>query len=310
MILAAGLTPAWQQTLVFDSFTLGEVNRATEAHWCGSGKVLNAGLALHQMGADSMTLSPLGAPARELIDQEFRALGASCRWIPTAAPTRVCTTMLDRASGRTTELVENAQPLTAAELQAFIAAYGELVAQAEMAVLTGSLPRGTSTTFYRDLLHAKPVPAVLDVRGQELLAALAEQPRVVKPNREELGHTFGRPLATDADVQAALQQLLAAGAQAVVMTQGALPVWVATRERTEQLAPSANVTVVNPIGCGDCLAAGIAYRLAVGDNIFDATWFGMAAAAENLGSVIPARFDCERVKTRATEGKKGLQARG
>ena len=30
MILSAGLTPAWQQILVFDRFRYGEVNRAAE----------------------------------------------------------------------------------------------------------------------------------------------------------------------------------------------------------------------------------------------------------------------------------------
>ena len=45
MILSAGLTPAWQQILVFDGFRYGEVNRAAEAVWCASGKVFNAGIA-------------------------------------------------------------------------------------------------------------------------------------------------------------------------------------------------------------------------------------------------------------------------
>ena len=52
MILAAGLTPAWQQILSFDQFTLGEVNRARRSVWCGSGKVLNVGCALRQLGSE------------------------------------------------------------------------------------------------------------------------------------------------------------------------------------------------------------------------------------------------------------------
>jgi hypothetical protein len=39
VIIAAGLTPAWQQMLVFDGVRVGEVNRAREAYWCSSGKV-------------------------------------------------------------------------------------------------------------------------------------------------------------------------------------------------------------------------------------------------------------------------------
>ena len=71
MILAAGLTPAWQQILVLDRLQIGEVNRAREAVWCGSGKVLNAGIAAHWLGGPSRTLAPLGGYPREQISAEF-----------------------------------------------------------------------------------------------------------------------------------------------------------------------------------------------------------------------------------------------
>ena len=58
MILTAGLTPAWQQILVFDSFRPGEVNRARESHWCASGNVFNAGIAAHHLGGPTLTLAP------------------------------------------------------------------------------------------------------------------------------------------------------------------------------------------------------------------------------------------------------------
>ena len=57
MILSAGLTPAWQQILVFDAFRYGEVNRASEVLWCASGKVFNAGIAAHHLGGPSRTLA-------------------------------------------------------------------------------------------------------------------------------------------------------------------------------------------------------------------------------------------------------------
>ena len=59
VILAAGLTPAWQQILVFERFSPGEVNRATQAVWCASGKVLNVGCALHHLRGN-VTAAMLG----------------------------------------------------------------------------------------------------------------------------------------------------------------------------------------------------------------------------------------------------------
>ena len=143
MILSAGLTPAWQQILVFDQVRWGEVNRAREAAWCGSGKVLNAGMAVHRLGGPSLTLAPLGGSPLAEIDREFADLGVPRRWIETRAATRVCTTILDRATGRITELVENGRPLDEGEFDAFRAAYAEEAARAEVVVLIGSLPGGT-----------------------------------------------------------------------------------------------------------------------------------------------------------------------
>ena len=74
MILAAGLTPAWQQMLVFDGLRVGEVNRAREALWCASGKVLNVGIALHHLGGPSRTIALIGGPSGDGIERGLLGL--------------------------------------------------------------------------------------------------------------------------------------------------------------------------------------------------------------------------------------------
>ena len=96
VIVTAGLSPAWQQILLFDTFSLDAVNRARQAQWCGSGKVLNVGIGLAHLAVPNVTISPLGGPARDAIEAEFRRVGASLRTIACHEPTRVCTTILDR----------------------------------------------------------------------------------------------------------------------------------------------------------------------------------------------------------------------
>ena len=185
MIIAAGLTPAWQQIMRFDDFRAGEVNRAREVHWCASGKVLNVAIALAHLGAECTTIAPVGGPAGQQIDCEFTSLGIRRQWIESQTATRVCTTILTRLSG-TTELVENAGPLTPDEIDRFRAAFNEQAARAKLIVLSGSLTAVVPATLFRDLLTATTLPAILDIRGPELLAALECRPLLVKPNREEL----------------------------------------------------------------------------------------------------------------------------
>ncbi len=299
MILSAGLTPAWQQILVFDSFRYGEVNRAREAHWCASGKVFNAGIAAHRLGGPGLTLAAVGGPPLEQIEAAFVEMGIPHRWVVTQAATRVCTTIVDRGSGKITELVENGRPLTEGELDAFRAAYAEEAARAEAAVLIGSLPAGTPPTFYRDLVQRTPCPAILDFRGEGLLSVLDLEPYVVKPNREELAQTLGRPLPTDRELCAAMQSLNRRGARWVVVTQGAGPVLVTCDRGAWRLAPPAVERIVNPIGCGDVLAASIAWATRSGLDVLSAVRLGMAAAASNLRQLFPGRLDPAGIREQA-----------
>jgi len=285
MILAAGLTPAYQQMLVFDNFRPGEVNRAREVYKCASGKVLNVGLALHHLGGSPMTLAPIGGLEGESIDRELSALGVRHRWVWSPMATRVCTT----------ELVENAAPLEAAQLDQFRAAYSEIAGQAHMAVLSGSLPAGTPKTFYRDLIGSGPARVILDASGQELLDALPLRPFCIKPNREELAKTLGKELNTEEDLRAAFQEVRRMGAEWAVVSQGHNALWASGPQNNYKFHP-AQVATVNPIASGDCLAAGIAWALHDGMEMIEAIRFGMAAAADNAAMMLPARLDLGRVR--------------
>ena len=295
MILAAGLTPALQQIYAFDRFRPDEVNRAVVRAQCASGKVLNVGAALHFLGCESRVLSVVGDSDRATVDGEFTALGMSCRWIETAAPTRTCTTILDRQTGTTTELVENAGPLSASELAEFRAAFKEEAAKANFLVLTGSLPAGTPPIFFGELLADVRCPVLLDIRGPELLLSLEHRPLVVKPNREELAATVGRPLARDEDLHDAMAELNERGAEWVVVTAGKQSVWVRGGGRLYRLDPPRLDRIVNPIGCGDVLAAAIAAAIVRGDDPLEAVRFGIAAAVESALTLLPARFDGSRI---------------
>ncbi len=297
MILVVGLTPAWQQIAVLDRLRVGEVNRAREVHWCASGKVLNVGLALTQLGASVRTLSLVGSGAAgEATRRDMAEMGVDVRWIDSSAPQRVCTTLLDRESEQTTEIVENSSPASEAELQAFESAFAAEATQsnAKFLVLTGSLPNGTPKAFYSTLLSRVQVPAILDVRGEELLAALPHRPLIVKPNREELGHTVRRELASEDDVWQAMSEINVRGAEWVVVTNGGGEVF-ASRGEARLRFPSQQVQVVNPIGCGDCFTAGLAWALQRGDDMPTAIRTGIAAAAQNAEQLLPARLDAQLV---------------
>lgn len=291
MIVAAGLTPAWQQILSFDRLAMGDVNRARDAHWCSSGKVFNVAIALAQLGAECRAVSPIGLNVNQIVESELAGLGVQPRLIVCDEPTRVCTTLIESARGIVTELVENAHSLDASVIHRVAELCASEFAAAHIAVLTGSLPSGTTVTFYRDLIARSHRKVVLDARGPELLAALEAQPFVVKPNREELAQTVGRTLNDDAMLVAAMQELNRRGADWVIVTEGKRAVWATSSNGLWRLQPLAVEHVVNPIGCGDCLAAGLAWGLASGHDVLESLTIGIAAAAQNAAQLLPGRVN-------------------
>ena len=168
-----------------------------------------------------------------------------------------------------------------------------------MVVIIGSLPIDTPVSLYRDLMQRTPCPAVLDFRGEGLMAVLDLKPLVVKPNRAELAQTVGRPLESDDELRRAMQSLNDRGAQWVVVTQGPGPVWVTSKSSVFRLHPPPVDEIVNPIACGDCMAGAIAWAIRDGREMIEAIKFGIAAAGENLRDLLPGRLDVARVKRRA-----------
>lgn len=299
-IVAAGLTPAWQQIAVLDRLSIGEVNRARETAACASGKVANVAIALHHLGLPVHPIILAGGETGRLLREDFQRLGIGADWVESANPTRICTTVIDRATREITELVENAYPVTPEEIGAYLNAYETAAKTASAAVLSGSLPPGSPPSFYRDLLERTPCPAILDARGPELLEALDARPYLVKPNREELTATLGQPLDSDDDLHEAMEELLELGAQRVVVTEGARAVWFASGQTRLKLEPP-QLKVENPIGCGDCFAAGLAWALLRGFGDQAALRLAVAAAAENALTLHPARLNPGLVEKRMLE---------
>ena len=312
MILAAGLTPAWQQILVFDRFTRGEVNRAAQACACASGKVINVGLALTTLGANSRTVSVLGGRAGTLIKEELQTHGVSAHWIHDPATTRTCTTIIERSTGEITELVENAATIKSQSCDAFIAALQGEAKSADWIVLSGSLPpiegRESNRTLYREMLESidhgpavSPRPAsqvILDARGPEMVECLSCRPFLVKPNREELSATVGHQLSTEAELIDAMREINTRGAQWVLVTQGGHAVWLSSSTELWRFTPP-KIEVVNAIACGDCLTAGLVAVLDQGRSLSDAVCYGIAAAGDNAAQLLPSRLDPERVRALA-----------
>lgn len=301
MIVIGGLTPAWQHILVFDEFRFGTVNRAKQTVRCASGKVLNAALAAYHLNGYVRVLAAVGGRTRRQIEDDLEAFDLDYRWVVTEAPTRVCVTVIDRATGEVTELVEEAAPLTSTELEQFFQAWREETAKATVALLIGSLPPGTDPQFYRRLVSVCRGKAILDFSGPGLRECLALRPFLVKPNRQELARTLEHPMDSPPAIWEGIRQLRDWGAEWVLVTDGGSPAWLGGPEGLFCVTPASPTQKVNPIGSGDALAGALATALWQGKDLLEAVRFGMGAAADNLEQLLPCRLRPSRVAELASQ---------
>ena len=286
-ILVAGLTPTVQRTMRFDRFTVGAVNRAKETLVTASGKGVNVARVATLLGAKATVVQILGGDSGRYIERELNRQGVShtSLWADDDAPTRMCTTLLVM-DGLTTELVEEAPPVSPHDAALLFAQCKTSLTDAKILCCSGSLPPDVAPDFYARLVreaNALGVPAMVDAQKEPLRFALAERPFLVKPNREEAAMTLGLQLSgvPETDARAAVAALTSAGAQWAMVSLGAHGSLLGNGKALWRVVPP-TIDAKNPIGSGDSLAAGFAVAYTERNlSVPESAAYGTACAAAN-----------------------------
>ncbi len=292
-VLCVGLSPAWQVTMEFDRFRVGEVNRACCITGSTGGKGTNVARAVATLGTRAIVVGFNGGHTGQLIMDDLRQRGVTCRFVRLPAPTRVATTILDRATGQVTELVEEAPTPAPAAWKQLHRQFNALLPGADLLTISGTLLPGAPATIYRDLVRAAGhhgIPVLIDSQKAPLLHALTARPLLAKMNVSELGATVGRALRTPSQIIAAGRELLARGARHVLVTHGAHGAWLVCPHHARQFQPP-KVKTLNPIGSGDSVTAGIAVGLVKDQRMPDAVALGIACGTANAMTLTPATFE-------------------
>jgi tagatose 6-phosphate kinase len=259
MIVCLGTTPTMQRTMLFDRLTPDGVNRATEVREYASGKSVNVAKVLRTLGHEALATGPVGGTRGEQLRQHLAREGVRADFVTVSAQTRLCTTVIDRATGQVTELVEEAARIEPADWQALARKLEALLPTARAWVFSGSLPLGAPPDFYTHWLakfrrHNPHV--VIDARGGPLKQALRQPGVVAKCNREEFEGTIGATFPDEEQLRGAMHYAVPQGGSLVVTLgrDGAIA-HEGGRFWRVRVPP---VRVVSAVGSGDAFAAGLA----------------------------------------------------
>jgi len=261
-ILTLTLNPALDVTISLDVLRAGHVNRCQAQHSHAAGKGLNVAQVLADLGHSVSVGGFLGCDNLQPFEALFDRRGFADCFVRVPGETRSNIKLVE-ADGRVTDINGQGPEVDERAQSALLRSLEPLASGHDAVVVAGSLPRGISPQWLRQLLlqlKTQGLRVVLDSSGEALRAGLEAAPWLVKPNAEELGEVLGVPVLGRAEQRAAAERLLASGVEHVVVSQGAQGLsWYAQGQVLHAQPPQ--VRVASTVGAGDSLVAGMLHGL-------------------------------------------------
>jgi len=293
MIICLGTTPAVQRTMTFDRIAIDGVNRTADVQQYASGKSVNAGRVLHTLGRPVLCTGFVGGDSGHFLLNDLDDAQLEHHFVRVEPPTRMCITLVDRATGTATELIEESKPPAAAAYEQLISTLRALLPRCSGVMLCGSLPPGAPVDFYAQCVSV-PIAAgktvLLDATGEPLRRALSNRPTIIKPNRSELAQTVNAPVETDAQLKSAILQLLAMGPKWAVVTNSSKETVTSDGVGFWKIS-TPKVKVISAIGSGDSFAAGLMAGVSAGQSIPDACKLAAACGAANTMTALAGHLN-------------------
>ncbi|MBR7742468.1 1-phosphofructokinase [Phycicoccus sp. BSK3Z-2] len=245
--------PAVDVTYRVDEQRLGETVRVRDVVRRPGGKGVNVTRVLTALGVPAVAVQPVGGAAGAWFAESLGAdVDAVC--VPSPVGTRTTVAVDDRAT-HPTLFAEPGDPQPAEVWDRVVGEVDRLAVPGGWVVVSGSLPPETPVDLVARLVaasHGAGARVLVDTSGAPLLAAAEARADLLTPNADEARSATGAD-----DVRLAVDDLLACGAGAVVVSRGAdgLLARTATGAEAEQAAvPGVSG---NPTGAGDAATAGL-----------------------------------------------------
>ncbi len=290
--IVINMNPVIQKTLVFGKLKPGEVNRTADYRTDAAGKGADVARVLSQLGEDATLLTHTGGRNAEYFLELCSNDGVKVLSVNSGAEIRTCTTLIETDINRTTEIVEEAQPVSPGTERAFIHKYLAAMERYDMIIISGKKASGYSDEIVPALVAAakeKSKIVLLDVRKADLVNSLQYHPDFVKPNMQEFCATFFEKFCIDENADSMtvpfqmidkINELQQKYLTKFIITWGkhgafAVENGLIKNYHTEKIIP------LNTTGCGDAFAAGFAYSWLREKNIEKACLLANQCAAKN-----------------------------
>ena len=266
MILTVTLNAAIDKRYVVEGFRTGEVNRVKECTYVPGGKGLNVSKPASIYGAEVVATGFAGGHAGAYIEDALKPFGIRSAFYQVDAESRSCINIWDEVNQVQTEFLEPGFTLTEEDFAGFEAKFRQLVQEAKVVAMSGSVPKGLDGTAYQRLVKIVKdagIPVILDTSGKLLEMGIEAIPTMIKPNIDEIRMLTGKRCDDISEIIEAARAIHERGVKIVAVSLGA-DGSLAVGDDGIFRARVPKIDAVNTVGCGDSMIAGFALGLSKG----------------------------------------------
>lgn len=293
MIITVSPNVALDRVRVIHGFQPGKQSRGLYEFLQPGGSGVHATSVIQSLGGKSMALGLLGGYTGELwkAEADQRALVYDMTSIPNQTRESFC--LIDLDQGSVVESVVEGPKVDPALKEALLARLQTYLPEADLVILSGSLPPGLPLDTYLDMINLTRrygVQTLADIHSAPLRNAIPGKPWMIKPNLSEFHDLIGFTTRSLAErVQAshdfccetgAILALSMSGEGLLLTTSDGQ--WLLTPPQVTMNLPEGSGQ--NVIGCGDAMVGAFAYEFCRTHDLLAAAALGLAAAHFNLST--------------------------
>ncbi len=228
-----------------------------------AGKALNAARVIRTLGEQVCVTGLMPRYGRPLFDATCRRWGIATDFLQVEGFVRVNSTVLEKETAQTTHLSSRGPRFSTRIQDEFTAFALERMKEGDLWVFCGSVPTGFDGAVYRTLVREakkRGITTLLDARGEALKLGVRSKPDVLKPNLAELEGYYGEHIEGTRHITLKGKRFLDMGIPYVFVSLGEDGM-IAIHENDCLLCMVPQVKVVDTVGCGDAVVAGVVVGL-------------------------------------------------
>ena len=283
MILSISPNPSIDCTIELDNLNVGKLNRISSKVETYSGKALNVAKGVARLGEKSLATGFMFNNQSKLFEQSLENDGVKHSFVYCKGSARVNYKIIDKRS-MLTEINDRGDEVTRDKQIDLIENVKGLSKHAKIAVMSGSLPKGVSPDFYREVLSVIPkdVIKIVDAEEDNMNCALsAGEIFMVKPNLRELEQFSKQTLCDKKDIVKASRKYIEKGVKYVLVSLGADGA-ILTDGSEHFYCKSANVAINSTVGAGDSMVAAVCTGLVRGESVQELLRMSVAAGTASI----------------------------